>query len=186
MLLLYLKHILMICRSTSLQLTQPLSDCCTLFIMYYLFSGNCKGVTWQPLCVVLFYALCIYSFCLFNIYNIMEGFFIMLQLLCLRTLKDRASIQRNSCVQEAITLLYWDCSSTVSYRAVHTSAALPRKYLLFKMQQEKTTSKHISFLYSATRLALIQFTYKLNWLFSSNLFLIIFVCLTDNKSLPAW
>lgn len=109
----------------------------------------------------------------------------MLQLLCPRTLKDHTSIQRNSCVQEAITLLYWDCSNVVSCRAVHTSAVLPWKYLLFKMQQEKTTSKHISFFHSAMRLALIQLTYKLNRLFSSNLFLIIFVCLTDNKGLPA-
>lgn len=75
MLLLHLKHILISCWSVALQLTRPLIDCCTLLIMFYLFIRNFKGMTWLPLWIVLFYAFCIYSFCLFNIYSITEGFF---------------------------------------------------------------------------------------------------------------
>lgn len=48
MLSLCLKHIWMGFRSILLHLTQPLIDCCTLFIMFYLFSRNCKGITDNP------------------------------------------------------------------------------------------------------------------------------------------
>lgn len=56
-----------------------------------------------------------------------KGFFYNISTVLSQNTERRYKHTENNCVQEAITLFYWDCFSIVSHRAVQTSAVLPWK-----------------------------------------------------------